>query len=209
MSNILLISAPGAGKGVASKYLIEKYNLVHMSIGNLIREEAMTNTLISETIKHGNFIDNEIVNNLFSKFLEDNKNSSFVFEGFPRLMEQIEPFENILKSNGIILDKIIYIDIDKEIALKRITGRLNCTNCDSVYNKYTDNIIDNKCKVCGNLLTTRTDDKLETYKDRYELFIKRTIPVIEYFKNKKGFYQISNNGTLEELKSKIDEIMGK
>lgn len=208
MCNVLLISAPGAGKGVTSKYLRDKYNLVHMSIGNLIREESAKNELLKQTISKGEFINNDIVYKLFSDFLEENKGSSFVFEGFPRLMEQIKPFEDILKNHNIILDKVIFIDIDKDIALKRVTGRLICNNCNEVYNKYNDNIEDNKCKVCGNILSTRNDDKVETYENRYKLFKEKTMPVVEYYKEMSNFYQISNNGTFDEMKSQIDNIMG-
>ena len=208
MCNVLLISAPGAGKGVTSKYLRDKYNLVHMSIGNLIREESTKNELLKQTISKAEFINNDIVYKLFSDFLEENKGSSFVFEGFPRLMEQIKPFEDILKNHNIILDKVIFIDIDKDIALKRVTGRLICNNCNEVYNKYNDNIEDNKCKVCGNILSTRNDDKVETYENRYKLFKEKTMPVVEYYKKMSNFYQISNNGTFDEMKSQIDNIMG-
>ena len=109
MSNILLISAPGAGKGVTSEYLKEKYNMVHMSIGNLLREESEKNISLKEKLANGEFIDNNIVYSLFSKFLEDNEGSSFIFEGFPRLMEQVKPFLDILSEHDIILDKIIFI----------------------------------------------------------------------------------------------------
>ena len=123
-------------------------------------------------------------------------------------MEQIKPFEDILKNHNIILDKVIFIDIDKDIALKRVTGRLICNNCNEVYNKYNDNIEDNKCKVCGNILSTRNDDKVETYENRYKLFKEKTMPVVEYYKEMSNFYQISNNGTFDEMKSQIDNIMG-
>lgn len=208
MSNILLISAPGAGKGVTSKYLKEKYNMVHMSIGNLLREESEKNTSLKEKLANGEFIENNIVYSLFSKFLEDNKGSSFIFEGFPRLMEQVKPFLDILSEHDIILDKIIFIDIDKDIALKRVTGRLMCKNCNEIYNKYVDNLENNKCKVCGGSLYTRDDDKIETYENRYKLFKEKTMPVVEYYKKMSNFYQISNNGTFDEMKSQIDNIMG-
>lgn len=208
MSNILLISAPGAGKGVTSKYLKEKYNMVHMSIGNLLREESEKNTSLKEKLANGEFIENNIVYSLFSKFLEDNKGSSFIFEGFPRLMEQVKPFLDILSEHDIILDKIIFIDIDKDIALKRVTGRLMCKNCNEIYNKYVDNLENNKCKVCGGSLYTRDDDKVETYENRYKLFKEKTMPVVEYYKKMSNFYQISNNGTFDEMKSQIDNIMG-
>ena len=208
MSNILLISAPGAGKGVTSKYLKEKYNMVHMSIGNLLREESEKNTSLKEKLANGEFIENNIVYNLFSKFLEDNKGSSFIFEGFPRLMEQVKPFLDILSEHDIILDKIIFIDKDKDIALKRVTGRLMCKNCNEIYNKYVDNLENNKCKVCGGSLYTRDDDKVETYENRYKLFKEKTRPVVEYLSDKYDIYTVSNNGTFDEMKSQIDNIMG-
>lgn len=208
MSNILLISAPGAGKGVTSKYLKEKYNMVHMSIGNLLREESEKNTSLKEKLANGEFIENNIVYSLFSKFLEDNKGSSFIFEGFPRLMEQVKPFLDILSEHDIILDKIIFIDIDKDIALKRVTGRLMCKNCNEIYNKYVDNLENNKCKVCGGSLYTRDDDKVETYENRYKLFKEKTMPVVEYLSDKYEIYTVSNNGTFDEMKSQIDNIMG-
>lgn len=208
MSNILLISAPGAGKGVTSKYLKEKYNMVYMSIGNLLREESEKNTSLKEKLANGEFIENNIVYSLFSKFLEDNKGSSFIFEGFPRLMEQVKPFLDILSEHDIILDKIIFIDIDKDIALKRVTGRLMCKNCNEIYNKYVDNLENNKCKVCGGSLYTRDDDKIETYENRYKLFKEKTMPVVEYLSDKYDIYTVSNNGTFDEMKSQIDNIMG-
>lgn len=208
MSNILLISAPGAGKGVTSKYLKEKYNMVHMSIGNLLREESEKNTSLKEKLANGELIENNIVYSLFSKFLEDNKGSSFIFEGFPRLMEQVKPFLDILSEHDIILDKIIFIDIDKDIALKRVTGRLMCKNCNEIYNKYVDNLENNKCKVCGGSLYTRDDDKIETYENRYKLFKEKTMPVVEYLSDKYDIYTVSNNGTFDEMKSQIDNIMG-
>lgn len=208
MSNILLISAPGAGKGVTSKYLKEKYNMVHMSIGNLLREESEKNTSLKEKLANGEFIENNIVYSLFSKFLEDNKGSSFIFEGFPRLMEQVKPFLDILSEHDIILDKIIFIDIDKDIALKRVTGRLMCKNCNEIYNKYVDNLENNKCKVCCGSLYTRDDDKIETYENRYKLFKEKTMPVVEYLSDKYDIYTVSNNGTFDEMKSQIDNIMG-
>lgn len=208
MSNIILISAPGAGKGVTSKYLKEKYNMVHMSIGNLLREESEKNTSLKEKLANGEFIENNIVYSLFSKFLEDNKGSSFIFEGFPRLMEQVKPFLDILSEHDIILDKIIFIDIDKDIALKRVTGRLMCKNCNEIYNKYIDNLENNKCKVCGGSLYTRDDDKVETYENRYKLFKEKTMPVVEYLSDKYDIYTVSNNGTFDEMKSQIDNIMG-
>ena len=123
-------------------------------------------------------------------------------------MEQVKPFLDILSEHDIILDKIIFIDIDKDIALKRVTGRLMCKNCNEIYNKYIDNLENNKCKVCGGSLYTRDDDKVETYENRYKLFKEKTMPVVEYLSDKYDIYTVSNNGTFDEMKSQIDNIMG-
>lgn len=209
MSNVLLISAPAAGKGVTAKYLKDKYNLVHMSIGNLLREESEKNPTLKEILKNGEFADNNIVYDLFSKFIDKNKGSNFVFEGFPRLIEQIKPFEQILNAKNMNIDKIIFISIDKEIAKKRVSGRLMCKNCNEIYNKYFDNIDDMKCTKCNSDLVIRDDDKLSTYENRYKLFIENTIPVIEYFKKnyEDRFYEVSNNGSIDETYNQIDRIM--
>ena len=113
MGNILLISAPGAGKGVVSKYLKEKYNYKHVSMGNLLREEAKTNKTINETLKAGAFVDNNIVYGLLEKILKEDNKSNYVFEGFPRDLNQNSEFEKILKKYDIILDRVIYVYIEK------------------------------------------------------------------------------------------------
>lgn len=209
MGSLLLISAPGAGKGVVSKYLSEKYNYKHMSIGNLLRDEAKNDKSINEILKKGEFVDSNIVNSLLENFVKNNINENIVFEGFPRLIEQIKDFDNILNKYNINIDKVILVDIDKQIAEKRITGRLMCPNCNEIYNKYFDKIIDNKCKKCNSDLSKRNDDKISTYEIRYKTFIEKTYPVVDYYKNKGILFTISNNGSISDTYSQIDNLMDK
>lgn len=209
MGSLLLISAPGAGKGVVSKYLSEKYNYKHMSIGNLLRDKAKEDKQIDKILKNGSFVDNNIVSNLLDEFVKNNQNSDFVFEGFPRLIEQIDCFDEILNKYNINIDKVILVDIDKEIAEKRITGRLICPSCNEIYNKYFDNIEDNKCKKCNSVLSKRNDDKISTYEIRYKIFVDKTYPVIDYYKKKGILFTISNNGSIQETYNQIDNLMDK
>ena len=97
MKNILLIAAPGAGKGVISNYLIEKYGFVHLSAGDLIRDEIKNNPELSELVKQGKLIDNETVNRLIDKFVSNNSDKNLIFDGFPRTMSQVPDFETILE----------------------------------------------------------------------------------------------------------------
>lgn len=206
MSNIVLTATPGAGKGVVSKYLQEKYNLVHMSMGNLLREEAKSNKQLQKELRKGILVDDNTVYRLLDKFINDNKDKTFIFDGFPRAMKQVKEFESIIKRYNINIDKVIFIDIDKDIALKRITGRLMCEKCNHIFNKYTDDVSD-ICPDCGGKLFLRSDDSIEIYNDRYNLYLKETVPVIEYLKNNYNFKTISNNTTLEDVYKQIDNLM--
>lgn len=207
MGSLLLISAPGAGKGIVSKYLKEKYNYEHVSMGNLLREKAKNDESINEILKKGGFVDNNIVYKLLEDIIKSNKNTNFVFEGFPRDLEQNKNFEEILNKYGIILDGVIYVDIKKEIAEKRITGRLMCPNCNEIYNKYFDKINDNKCKSCNSTLVKRNDDKLSTYETRYKTFVIKTLPLVDYYKKKNMLYTVSNNELIENTYNQIDILM--
>lgn len=206
MSNILLIAAPGAGKGVVSKYLVDKYNYVHLSVGNLIRKEATKNESLSNVLSKGKLVSDELVYKLFSEFLDNNNGDKFVFDGFPRTMNQISNFETILSNHNLKVDKVIIIDIDKDIAIKRITGRRTCENCNHIFNKYIDNVSD-VCPDCGGKLFTRNDDNVDTYIERYNLFINETMPIIEYFKEKYNYFEIENDSTLENVYKQIDYII--
>ena len=206
MKNIILIAAPGAGKGVISNYLIEKYNFIHMSTGDLIREAIKDDEEIAEIIKQGKLVDDNIVNRLVEKFMKENIDNNIIFDGYPRTMSQVKPFEEIIKKYNLKIDKLLHINIDKEIAIKRITGRLTCEKCNHIYNKFVDDV-EETCKECGGKLYSRNDDNLQTYNNRYEIYKEETYPVFEFFKDKYSCYEISNNGTIEEVYDQVDHMM--
>ena len=121
-------------------------------------------------------------------------------------MSQVAPFESVIKNNNINIDKMIHINIDKEIAVQRITGRLVCEKCNHIFNKYVDNVSD-VCPLCNGNLYTRSDDNIETYNNRYNVYINETYPVYEYYKDKISTYEIENNGTIDDIYDKINHIM--
>lgn len=209
MDGILLISAPGAGKGVTSKYISDKYNYVHMSIGNLLRDEAKLNIDVENIISKGGFVSHELVYNLIDEFIVQNQNKNIIFEGFPRMMEQLDLFNKLLTKHNINLSKVIFIDVDKKVAIKRIQGRLICSNCNSIYNKYFDKLDSDKCSKCNSTLVSRSDDKVSTYENRYNAFEEKTIPLVNYYKEKGILYTISNNGDINETYNQLDRLMGR
>ena len=206
MNNILLIAVPGAGKGVISNYLIEKYNFVHLSAGDLIRNEIKTNPSLAEIVAQGKLIDDNIINGLIDKFVSENKDKNLIFDGFPRTMSQVPAFEEIIRKNNITVDKMMHININKEVAVKRITGRVMCEKCNHIFNKYIDNLSDT-CPDCSGKLYSRSDDNLQTYENRYNLYINETYPVYEYYKDKVNCYEIENNTTIEDVYNQVDDIM--
>ena len=204
--NLLLIAMPGAGKGVVSNYLIEKYNFTHLSAGDLIRNEIKTNPKLGEIVAQGKLIDDSIINELIDNYVKENKDKNLIFDGFPRTMSQVSAFEEILNKNNIKIDKLVHINIDKEIVMQRITGRVMCEKCNHIFNKYTDNVSD-VCPDCSGKLYSRADDNLDTYKNRLDVYTNETYPVYEHYKDIFNTFEIENNAGIKEVYDQVDRMM--
>lgn len=207
MKNIILISAPAGGKGTISKYIKDKYNFEHISIGDLLRNEVSKETEIGKKIdndlKKGLLIDDNLLFEVLGNKLKKQKNN-FILDGTPRTKSQAIKYMELLKSLNIELDKVIYVSVDKDVAESRISNRLVCSNCSSVYNSLRDNIKDNICPNCGEELKKRNDDKKATFEKRYEIFEKEVSELIDFFGNK--VYTITNNSDISEAYKQIDNI---
>ena len=200
MKCIILLASPGAGKGTASDYIENKYGYKHISTGSLLRNEALVNEEIKTLIDKGLFVSNETVMEVLKKNIQD---ENIILDGIPRNLEQAKILDSFLKDNNIELEKIIFIDIDKELAAKRVENRLTCEKCKKVYNK---EIVNSKvCMICGGNLITRDDDTKEVFEKRYETYLKETKPLVDYYKDK--LVKIYNNDTLESLYNNLDKEM--
>ncbi len=206
MKCIILIAAPAAGKGTISKYIEDKYNYKHISTGDLLREEVKNNTEIGKVIEplllKGSLVGDNIIEEVLLKELMKT-NSNIILDGYPRTLNQAKKLDELLNKANVELSNVINIDIDKEIAIERITNRLVCDNCKSVYNKKL--IKENICTKCGGNLSSRSDDNKETFLDRYDTFLKETKPLINYYKDK--LVTIYNNSSLEDIFKNVDGIL--
>lgn len=207
MKCIILIAAPAAGKGTISKYIEDKYNYKHISTGDLLRDEVRKRTKIGMEIKpliqKGSLVGDDIIEEVFGKEFKKTK-SNIILDGIPRTLPQakmLDELDNLY--DNVEISKVIYIDIDKNIAVDRIENRLICENCGSVYNKKI--IKDEICTKCGGNLSSRNDDSKETFLDRYDTFLKQTKPLLNYYKDK--VVTIYNNSTLEDVFKDVDEIL--
>ena len=200
MKCIILLASPGAGKGTASDYIENKYGYKHISTGSLLRNEALVNKKIKDLIDNGVFVSDETVMDVLKKNIDD---QNIILDGMPRNINQAKLLNSLFKENNIELDKVIFIDIDKEIAASRVENRLTCEKCKRVYNKELQN--SKVCMICGGNLISREDDTKEVFEKRYDTYLKETKPLVDYYKDR--LVKIYNNDTLESLYNNLDKEM--
>ena len=210
--NIILFGPPGAGKGTQSQYLVKNYNYIQISTGDLLRNEIKKNTDLGKEILAkidiGDFVNNEIVNSLIGEIVSNkNYHNKLIFDGYPRNISQAENLDNIMLKNKETIGAIVYLDVTREIIEKRILGRIVCEKCNVTMNEYLDNeqIKNHKCG--KEYLKKRKDDNSKTIKKRYDTFIKETNPLLDYYSKKTTFYKVNASVKIEEISTKIAEIV--
>ena len=184
--NIILFGPPGAGKGTQSKYLVKKLNAFQISTGDLLREEIKKNSDIGKAItndmKNGKFISDDIVNKLIENLISDpQKKNKLIFDGYPRSLSQAKNLEVLLKNSNQSIDLILFLNVDKETILKRLEKR---------------KIIEN-----------RTDDDTDTIVRRYEKYMETTRPVLNFYSENPNFKEIDGSLEIEEITRKIDTFI--
>lgn len=215
MKNIILIAPPAAGKGTQSKLLSSKYQIPHISTGDLLRSASLKNDEMGNLIKHiletGQLVSDDIVIKLLSDTIvgEECKNG-YILDGFPRTVNQAKEYVKLLAELNFPLGDVIYLDIPKEVVKKRIVGRLSCPKCKAVYNNYIDALKSKQeglCDVCSSNLVKRSDDNEQTFNDRYDVFMEYTYPLLEFFKDNLKIVKgdLSSLETFEEIVRVIND----
>lgn len=215
MKNLILIAAPGAGKGTLSKELLEKYNYVHISTGDLLREQAAKGDELGKKIQEmqaaGKLVTSDIVYaSLENKLNDPACENGYILDGFPRNLEQAVEYDNILKRTGRDLGIVIVLDIEKEALIQRITGRYLCPDCGAIYNIYNPEMTpktEGKCDKCNGTLYQRKDDNLESFETRYETYLNSTTPLIDFYKDKGVLHVVdASQGHLHTLEQ-VEELL--
>lgn len=213
MKNIIFISPPATGKGTQSDLLVKKYGYNHISMGDLLRKEASEKSEIGkevdEIIKSGKFVSDVIICKLIEKALEKSE-EPYIFDGFPRNMSQAKILEEALIKFNKEKPITIYLNVSKEEALKRGIGRLNCPACGKIYHKHSEELKPKTEWICDNCkvdLVSREDDTEKAFIVRYENYIEKTLPLLDYFKNKGELYIIDNPMFPMETFAKIEAII--
>ena len=209
MKNIIFIAPPAAGKGTMSELLIEKYGYIHISTGDILRGIAKSGTelgnKLANLLSEGKLISDDIVYEAVRERLRmPDLDNGYILDGFPRNLNQAIEYDKILKEVNRDLGVVIYLDTPIDILEKRITGRRLCENCGATYNVLTGVNTpreDGKCDKCGGNLYQRSDDNGESFKVRYDEFIEKTYPLVEYYKKNNALVSIDSVDPDETIKA--------
>lgn len=212
MRSIILIAPPAAGKGTQSELISLKYGFTHISTGELLREVALTNDDLKQQLSTGYLISDSVIFDLLENRLknEDCK-KGFILDGFPRTVNQAKKYELIMNEIGVSSNVVIFLDIDKNEAFKRIEGRVTCPKCKRVYNELLEDVkpkVLGICDKCGVELIKRSDDNFSTFSKRYDVYYENTAPLIDYYGEKGILHKIDCGIGKDSVFEVIQKIIG-
>lgn len=215
MKNIMFIAPPAAGKGTQAEIIEERYNLPHISTGDILRdiaeEESELGDYVREVLSSGNLVKDEITDKLIEKRLKKSDcKHGFIIDGFPRNIEQAHRYDQILERLGYDVGIVLLINIDKKTLEKRVIGRRVCEDCDAVFNINVEDSkpqVESICDICGGKLYQRNDDNLEAFENRYKLYLEKVTPIIDHYKEKGIVYEIDGNRPKDDVTKQIEKIV--
>lgn len=210
--NIILIGAPGSGKGTQARRFIEKSNFVQLSTGDVLRgaiaQKTEVGLLAQSYMDQGKLVPDEVMIRLVEDFLIQQSGKSVIFDGFPRTVAQAESLYSMLNTRSSKIDKVINFKINPQILTRRLTGRRTCSQCGEIYHVETKP--SNKghiCEKCGGSLIQRPDDREEVIGERLAQFEKNTGPTIEFYRNQGCLVEVDSSREPELVFEQIMKIL--
>lgn len=210
---LILLGPPGAGKGTQASSIVAEYGITHISTGDIFRHNIKNETELGKKVKSyldkGQLVPDELTIDLvWDRLSKDDCKKGFLLDGFPRTINQAEALQKGLEERGLKLDNVINIDVDKNILVKRLSGRRVCKNCGETYhidNKPT--LKDGVCDKCSGEVIQRADDNEKTVLDRIEVYEKQTFPLIDFYKNLGLILTVDGTLSIEDVFSQIKESL--
>ena len=211
---IIMLGAPGAGKGTQAKMIAEKFGIPHISTGDIFRANIKNGTELGAKAKEymdkGLLVPDELVVDLImDRFKADDCKNGYILDGFPRTIPQAEALDKALSANGDSVDYAIDVEVPDENIVNRMSGRRACVGCGATYHiKYNPTKVEGKCDACGEALILRDDDKPETVLNRLNVYHEQTQPLIDYY-NKKGILkEVDGTVDMNDVFNAIVSIRG-
>ena len=212
--NIIMLGAPGAGKGTQAAVLCEHFGIPTISTGNMIREALKNGTEMGLKAKsfmdEGKLVPDEVVIGIVKERLSaDDCKKGFILDGFPRTIPQAQALDEALKKIGEKVDYAIDVDVPDENIVRRMSGRRACVSCGGTYHiKYNPTKVEGVCDACGGELILRDDDKPETVEQRLRVYHEQTQPLIDYYTKEGILKEVDGTIDLEDVFAEITKILG-
>lgn len=211
---LIMLGAPGAGKGTQAKKIAEKYNIPHISTGDIFRANIKNGTELGQKAKtymdQGLLVPDELVVDLvMDRFAQPDCENGYVLDGFPRTIPQAEALDAALEKAGAKIDYAINVEVPDENIINRMSGRRACVACGATYHLvHIPPKKEGVCDNCGKELILRDDDKPETVKKRLDVYHEQTQPLIDYYTKKGALVEVDGTVDMEEVFNAIVKILG-
>lgn len=208
---LIFLGAPGTGKGTQASVLAHKYAIPQISTGDILRKAVADGKELGlkaqKIMESGGLVSDEIIIALIDERLaQDDAQSGYILDGFPRTMKQAEDLDRMLADKAGI-DAVIYFDVAEDEIVKRLTSRRTCTKCGYNHNMIYDPPVDgDKCRQCGAPVIQRDDDKEKTVRNRLVVYAEKTSPLVEYYKRQKKLYAIDGAQEVEQVRQEIIDL---
>jgi adenylate kinase len=212
--NVVLLGAPGSGKGTQAKVLSERYGLKHVSSGDLLREAVARKDELGKeiegTIASGKLVPDNVVLRLVREAILDNADSNgWILDGYPRTAAQAEALEDVLSSAREVVDAVVFLDIGTEEVVRRLSSRRVCPSCQAVYNVLNNPPKEEgQCDSCEGELVQRSDDKPETIRERLKVFSEETLPVLDFYEQRYDVYRVDGSGSIDGITEEVAGLVG-
>ncbi|QWR76032.1 adenylate kinase [Candidatus Magnetomonas plexicatena] len=210
---LVLLGAPGAGKGTQAKMLIDKFGIPQISTGDILRKHVADGTALGKEAKgfmdRGELVaDSVVIGMVKDRLSQSDCKAGFILDGFPRNTAQAATLDGVLESLGMPLTRALSVDVDFDILMKRLTGRRTCKGCNQMYNVFfSASKAEGKCDKCGGDLYQRDDDKEDTIKKRLDVYKAQTEPLIDYYGKKGILKRVDGVGDINAIFSKITTML--
>ena len=211
---LIMLGAPGAGKGTQAKKIAEKYQIPHISPGDIFRANIKAGTELGMKAKsfmdQGQLVPDEVtIGMLLDRISQDDSKNGYVLDGFPRTIPQAESLTAALKERGEKIDYAVNVDVPDDNIINRMSGRRACVGCGATYHVvYNAPKSEDICDTCGEKLILRDDDKPETVKNRLLVYHDQTQPLIDYYKKEGVLVEVDGTQNLEKVFQDIVAVLG-
>jgi len=206
--NLLLYGPPGSGKGTQADMLHDRFDIPHISTGDILRAEVKAGTALGKQAQpimaRGDYVPDEIMIGIIrNRLVEPDTGNGFILDGFPRTIPQAEALDRLLSDIRKEFDRVVYLKVETQELVKRLAGRMTCPVDQKTYPPGTTT-----CPADGATLIQREDDKPEAVQQRIEVYLSKTLPLLDYYRSRALVSEVEGVGTIEEIHSRVLKAVG-